>query len=77
MFSYVWSIGLVVLSNVLYQICAKSTPNDMHPLASLTVTYIIGAVSSAVLYYVMNKGGNLIRDYLQSLLAERPVRSWA
>ncbi len=63
MFSYVWPIGLVVLSNVLYQICAKSTPNDMHPLASLTVTYIIGAVSSAVLYYVMNKGGNLIREY--------------
>ena len=63
MFSYVWPIGLVVLSNVLYQICAKSTPNDMHPLASLTVTYIIGAVSSAVLYYVMNKGGTLIREY--------------
>ena len=26
MFSYIWPIALVVLSNVVYQICAKSTP---------------------------------------------------
>ena len=63
MFSYIWPIGLVVLSNVLYQICAKSTPEAMHPLASLTVTYAIGAVASGVLYYALNRGGNIIREY--------------
>ncbi len=63
MFSYVWPIALVVLSNVAYQICAKSTPDAMHPLASLTVTYLVGAAASAVLYFVTNKGGNLIREY--------------
>ena len=63
MLSYIWPIGLVVLSNVLYQICAKSTPRDIDPLASLTVTYAVGAAASAVLYHVMNKGGRLFSEY--------------
>lgn len=63
MFSYIWPIGLVVLSNVIYHVCAKSTPETMHPLASLTVTYAMGAVASAVLYFALNKSGSLIREY--------------
>lgn len=63
MFSYVWPIALTVLSNVMYHICAKSSPTDMHPLASLTVTYIISAIASAMLYYALNRGGSLIREY--------------
>ncbi len=63
MFAYVWPIALVMLSNVLYQICTKSVPEGMNPLASLTITYLIGAVSSAVLYLMLNKGGSLIREY--------------
>lgn len=63
MLYYVWPIALVVLSNVAYQICAKSVPEGMNPLASLTVTYLIGAVASGILYYVLNRGGNLIREY--------------
>ena len=58
MFSYIWPIALVVLSNVVYQICAKSNPRDIDPLASLTVTYAVGAIASAILYYVTNKGGH-------------------
>ena len=60
MFSYIWPIALVVLSNVVYQICAKSTPRDIDPLASLTVTYAVGAIASALLYYVTNKGGHVL-----------------
>ena len=41
MFSYVWPIALVVLSNVVYQICAKSVPNGLNPFAALTVTYLV------------------------------------
>ena len=48
MFSYIWPIALVVISNTLYQICAKSVPEGMNPLASLTVTYLIGAAVSCV-----------------------------
>ena len=51
-----------MLSNVVYHVCAKSVPEGMNPFASLTVTYIIGAVISAILY-LLNKGGNLLSEY--------------
>lgn len=63
MFSYLWPIGLVVLSNVFYQICTKSVPSEMDPFASLTVTYLIGAAVSAILYFALNRDGNLLREY--------------
>lgn len=63
MFNYVWPIGLVVLSNVVYQVCTKSVPDGMNPFASLTITYLVGAVVSAVIYFAFNKGGNLIDEY--------------
>lgn len=43
MFSYIWPIALVVASNTLYQICAKSVPEDMNPFASIIVTYLVAA----------------------------------
>ena len=49
MLSYVWPIGLVVLSNVVYQICAKSIPSEINPFASLTITYVVAAIASAVI----------------------------
>lgn len=63
MFSYIWPIGLAVLSNVFYQICAKSVPESMNPFASLTVTYAVGAAASLVLYFLSGRGGNLLQEY--------------
>ncbi len=63
MFNYIWPIGLVVLSNVMYQLCAKAVPEGMDPFASLTITYAVGAVTSAILFFVMNGGGDLLREY--------------
>lgn len=62
MLSYIWPIALVVLSNTLYQICAESVPEGMNPLASLTVTYLIGAAVSCVMYYILNRDANLFRE---------------
>ena len=62
MFSYLWPIALVVLSNVVYQICAKSVPEGMNPFASLTVTYLIGAIASAVLFFFTNPGSGLFKE---------------
>ena len=62
MFAFIWPIGLVVLSNVLYQICAKSVPSGMNPFASLTITYSVGAVVSMILYFTLG-GRDLIREY--------------
>ncbi|MGI5918536.1 MAG: EamA family transporter [Christensenellales bacterium] len=63
MLNYIWPIALVVLSNVAYQICAKSVPNSMNPLASLTITYSVGAVISLILFFVLNRGANLFREF--------------
>lgn len=63
MFNYVWPIALVVLSNVVYQICAKSIPDGVNPFAALTVTYTVGVIFSAVMYFVSNRHGNLIQEY--------------
>jgi drug/metabolite transporter (DMT)-like permease len=38
-------------------------PKEMNPFASLTITYIVGAVASAILYFVLGKNGNLIKEY--------------
>ena len=62
MFACIWPIALVVLSNTLYQVCAKSVPEGMNPLASLTVTYLIGAAVSCALYYILNRDANLFRE---------------
>ena len=63
MFSYVWPMALLVISNTIYQVCTKSVPKEMDPFASLTVTYLIAAVACGILYFVFNKGGNLFREY--------------
>ncbi len=63
MFAYIWPIALVVISNTLYQVCAKSVPEGMNPLASLTVTYLIGAAVSCAMYYLLNRNGNLFREF--------------
>ncbi len=51
MFSYIWPIALIVLSNTVYQICAKSVPEGMDPMASLTVTYLVAALASGILFF--------------------------
>ena len=58
-----WPIALVVLSNTVYQICAKSLPEDVHPLASLSITYLVAAIATVALYHVIVRGGSIMREY--------------
>lgn len=62
-FAMIWPIGLIVLSNVIYNISSKETPSAIDPFASLTVTYLVGAVLSLVLYFTVNRGGGLMEEY--------------
>lgn len=62
-FSMIWPIALIVLANILYNICSKETPQSIDPLASLTVTYLVGAGFSALLYALLNKKANLFTEY--------------
>ena len=62
MASYVWPIALVIFSNLLYHICATSAPETVHPFASLTVTYLTGAIASGILYFVLAPQATLVKE---------------
>lgn len=63
MFDYAWPLALVVFSNVVYQVCAKSVPEGMDPLASLTLTYLVASIASAALFYLLGDHASLIKEY--------------
>lgn len=56
-------IALIVISNIFYHICSKSLPDNVNPFASLTVTYLVGAIVSLIIYLITTKGGNIITEY--------------
>ena len=58
-----WPILLAVFSDIFYQICAKSTPTNLNPFASLTVTYLVGAAISTVIFCITSGGGNLLAEW--------------
>lgn len=58
MFIYVFSIVLIVLSNVVYNICQKSTPPNANPFLALLVTYLTAALLTlAVLVFSKTEKG--------------------
>lgn len=58
MFMYVFSIILIVASNTLYNICQKSTPEEVNPFSALLMTYLSAAVLTIIvcLFYKTDKG---------------------
>ena len=46
----IWPIALVVFSN-------------MNTMASMTIIYLVGALCSAIMFFVMTRGGSLIHEY--------------
>ena len=60
--SLYWPIVLAVCADIVYQISAKSTPETLNPFASLTITYLIGAAISLVIFYITSAGGNFIME---------------
>lgn len=63
MFSYIWPLALVIVSNLVYQICAKSIPSGLNPFASLTISYLLAAFISFLLYFLLNKDSNIFAEY--------------
>ena len=52
MFFYVFSIFLIVASNIFYNICQKSTPDKANPFAALLVTYITAAIITTAALFI-------------------------
>ena len=58
MFMYVFSIVLIVASNIMYNIVQKSTPQKANPFIALLVTYLTAALVSVLAFpfYKTDKG---------------------
>ena len=51
MWNMLWPLLVVVGANCFYHICAKSMPAEVNPFASLTLTYLVGALLSALIFF--------------------------
>ncbi|TGE33566.1 EamA family transporter [Desulfosporosinus sp. Sb-LF] len=58
MFMYVFPIVLIVASNIVYNVCQKSTPQNANPFSALLITYLTAAILTFIvaLFYKTDKG---------------------
>ena len=43
MFTLIWPIALIAISNVFYNISSKSTPANANSFLAMSITYIVAA----------------------------------
>ena len=62
MWTMVYPILIIVASNVLYNVCTKSTPQGVNAFASLAVTYAVGAAVCFAIFLVSAKEKNIVAE---------------
>lgn len=62
MLMYVISIIIIVASNVLYNICQKSTPQKANPFAALLITYLTSTILTFILSLFYKSDKNLFQS---------------
>lgn len=65
MWQLAYPILIIVASNVLYNVCAKSTPAEVNAFASLCVTYAVAAAVSFALFFITAKGRRITAAFSQ------------
>ena len=63
MWNYLWPILIVVGANAFYNISTKSTPQGIDPFASLTITYLVAAALSLLMFFVTGEQKNLLTEF--------------
>ena len=63
MFMYVFSIVLIVASNILYNISQKSTPEKANPFSALLVTYVLAGLISVAAFYLSKPEKTLLQSF--------------
>ena len=62
MWNMLWPVLIVVASNTIYNISAKSTPVNINSFASLSVTYLTAMISSLIMYLTTSENKNLLQE---------------
>lgn len=75
--SYYIPLIIIVLSNVMYHICAKGVPYQMNPMVSLLITYFVAGTLTLLMFFLLpdvlpigNKGDS-------TLLKQIRLTNWA
>lgn len=72
MWNMLWPILIVVGSNTVYNIIAKSTPSDVNPFVSLAVTYAVAALSCIAAFFATASNKNIVTE-----LTKTNFTAWA
>lgn len=65
MWSMLWPLGLIILSNTVYNICTKSTPAGANAFLSLFVAYIIAAAMAISMFFLGGHSGTFLSQLKQ------------
>lgn len=63
MFMYVFSIVLIVTTNIIYNICQKSTPENANPFSALFITYLTAALVTIIMFQFTKADKGLIQSF--------------
>lgn len=63
MWQMLYPILIIVVSNILYNVCTKSTPDDVNAFATLSVTYLVAAIVSFITFFITSKSKNIITEF--------------
>ena len=58
----IWPILIVIASNTFYNICMKSTPDDVNPFGALMITYIVSFIVTVIIFVFMVKPENVVLE---------------
>lgn len=61
-FLYYFPIAFIVLANVLYDISAKSFPEQINAQAGMSFYYVIAAMVSIILFYITSENKNFWKE---------------
>jgi drug/metabolite transporter (DMT)-like permease len=61
MWTMLWPLLLIIGSNAVYHVIAKSTPDNVNTFLSLTVTYLVAAAAALAMFFATS-GGHTIGE---------------
>jgi len=60
---YVFPIALIVISNILYNICQKSTPQKANPFSALFLTYLAAGILTVAAFYLSKPDKSFLESF--------------
>jgi drug/metabolite transporter (DMT)-like permease len=75
--AYYFPILLIVGSNVLYHICAKSVPLQLNPMVSLMITYLVAGSLTLFMFFLMPHLFSIDKKLDMGLIYQIKQANWA